>query len=380
MAFGLYIHVPYCLQKCHYCDFTTFNLDHEISMSQYTQLVISELRSRAKNITNKNLSSIYFGGGTPSLLPAADILAIRNEIANVGFNISQDVEITIEINPGTIDQQKLDLYLGTGINRFSVGVQTFNDEYLKKCGREHNAQASRDTLSLLTKNNQHYSFDLLFGLPNQTIDDLKKDLEELLLYSPKHVSLYNLTVPTHHHMNAFRASDIEQVQMFEVIDAALSRAGIIRYEISNFAVPGFESRHNQLYWTDAGYWGVGVSAHSYLPELGEFGSRFWNSSSYKEYISQIYDSLPEKQIENLKKHESLTDYCHTQLRMMRGLIYTQLIDKFGLTVQHLVTKRAEKLLERGMLLPTPEGFRLSPSALPLANSIFLEFTFLEGDI
>lgn len=390
MSFGLYIHIPYCLQKCHYCDFTTFDLNHKISMDQYTKLIMSELQARAKTISHKKISSLYFGGGTPSLLPAEHILAIRTEISRVGFELEKNAEVTIEINPGTIDQEKLDLYLAAGINRFSVGVQTFNDTYLKNCGREHSAQNSRETLQLLKKNNVNLSFDLLFGLPNQTSVDLLSDLKELLSFSPQHVSLYNLTVPAQHKMNAFRASDEQQADMFQLIDETLSATGIFRYELSNFARPGFESKHNQLYWSDCPYWGIGISSHSYLPELGLWGTRFWNPTSYKEYLEQIdaptptvtqfYDALPERQIEHLQLHESLTDYCHTQLRMMRGLSSAKLEKKYGRAVFNCFFERASRLLNNGLLEQTAEGFCLSAKALPVANRVFFELTFLSEEL
>ena len=389
MGFGLYIHIPYCIQKCHYCDFTTFDLNHVVSMKQYSQLIMSELRSRAKAINNKNVTSIYFGGGTPSLLPAEDILAIRNEISAVGFNVAPDSEITIEINPGTVTPAKLDLYLESGVNRFSVGVQTFNDAYLKTCGREHSANTSRETLRFLEKNMLNYSFDLLFGLPNQTQAELLIDLNEMLTFSPQHVSLYNLTVPMHHKMNARRAPDEEQAEMFEIIEKHLTAAQIFRYELSNFARPGHESKHNQLYWSDAPYWGLGVSAHSYTPSVGRWGTRYWNPTSYKEYIKQVsadatltdpFAFLPARQIEHLKMNEALTDYCHTQLRMMRGLTIDLFEKKFGSEARILLMAKAEKLIQKGLLLNTASGFCLSPSALPIANQVFFEFTFLPEEI
>lgn len=390
MSFGLYVHIPYCLQKCHYCDFTTFDLKHEVSMKQYTQLILTELRARAKDIPDKSVTSIYFGGGTPSLLPAEDILAILREIASVGFKIESSAEITIEINPGTIDRQKLDLYLAAGVNRFSVGVQTFNPRFLAACGREHTALDSEKTLDLLREFRVNYSFDLLFGLPEQTLTDLKADLELLTAYSPPHVSLYNLTVPENHKMNFARGTDSEQAEMFELIETRLSTEGIARYELSNFAKPGAESRHNSLYWSDEGFWGLGVSAHSYLPGYGSWGARFWNPKTAREYISQLqikqndgsafYDSLPAKQFEALRTHEALTDYCHTQLRTVRGLSNAELKNKFDVELSSLVVLRAERAVLSGLLSQTSGGYRLSQKGWPLANQVFLELTFLAEDI
>lgn len=385
MAFGLYIHIPYCLQKCHYCDFTTFDLNHKITMDTYTQFILMELRQRATFILNKKVTSVYFGGGTPSLLPATHILAIQKEIANVGFEISSDTEITIEINPGTIDNEKLDLYLAAGVNRFSVGVQTFNDEYLKRCGREHSASESRKTLSFLKKNNLNYSFDLLFGLPKQGLRELSADLAELSSFNPNHVSLYNLTVPKHHKMNRHRANDDVQAEMFDTIEANLRSFGLFRYELSNFSKPGYESRHNNLYWSDCPYWGLGISAHSYLPQIGQWGTRFWNPTFSALYLEQIKAAvsiaeLPSPQVEKLALHEALTDFCHTSLRVMRGLSLVTFEQKFGEKLLLLLKSRAAPLLDDGSLLPTDTGFKLAPTSMPIANQIFLNFTFLEEEV
>lgn len=385
MSFGLYIHIPYCLQKCHYCDFTTFDLNHKITPDEYTRLILKELRYRASDIKNKKITSIYYGGGTPSLLPASNILTIQKEIANVGFELSLDAEITIEINPGTIDDEKLDLYRAAGINRFSLGVQTFNSDSLKRCGREHTAEDSRKTLMFLKNNNLNYSFDLLFGLPNQQLNDLVADLAELGTYNPTHVSLYNLTLPPHHHMNHNRASDEVQAEMFTEVEAQLKIFGLFRYELSNFSKPGFESRHNNLYWSDSGYWGLGVSAHSYLPHDGPWGTRFWNATSSSLYVEQINSAigiskLPAQQIEKLELHEALTDYCHTHLRVLRGLTLSNFEKKFGQTLLGLLNARSEPLLSEGFLLPTKTGFKLAPKSWPIANQIFLKFTFLEKEV
>jgi oxygen-independent coproporphyrinogen-3 oxidase len=387
MALGVYIHVPYCLQKCHYCDFTTFALDHEVSMQQYTQVLLQEIRNRANDITDKSVCSLYFGGGTPSLLPAQDILTIRNALANAGFQIDPDAEITIEINPGTITEDKLALYLETGINRFSVGVQTFNEKFLAAAGREHSATDSRNTLKFLARNRLHYSFDLLFGLPHQTIEDLNCDLQELLHFSPDHVSLYNLTVPERHFMNRHRAPEETQVEMFALIDRRLSEAGIFRYELSNFSLPGKEARHNQLYWTDQSYWGLGVSAHSYLNTEGTYGTRFWNPAYHKHYLAQaaknkprFWEDFPPTQREVLQAHEALTDFCHTQLRLVSGLNYEKFTKKFGSDMLPILKNKAAAPLQAELLTKTANGFAISPLGRPLANKIFLNFTFMPDDL
>ena len=251
MGFGIYVHIPYCIQKCHYCDFTTFSLDHRIQMPQYMELLLQELRLRHSMISQRNLDSVYFGGGTPSLLPAKDILTFMNELANVGFQLKEDAEVTIEINPGTIDDERLDLYRDAGVNRYSVGVQSFRDSQLNSCGREHTSTETRKDLDLLKKRNLNFSVDLLFGLPHQDISEIDWELDQFLSYEPSHISAYNLTIPKGHPMNKGRAEDTVQAEMFDHIERRLLEKDIHRYELSNFSKPGYGSKHNMLYFASA---------------------------------------------------------------------------------------------------------------------------------
>jgi oxygen-independent coproporphyrinogen-3 oxidase len=200
MDFGAYVHIPYCLQRCRYCDFTTFEFSEIMPPEKYLQILLREIRKRSSLFEPTKLASLYFGGGTPSLIPAPFILSIISELANCGFEIDSDSEVTIEINPATVNEEKLDFYIKSGINRFSVGAQSFNDDLLKLCGRRHLAEDTRHTLRLLRERSLNYSFDLLFALPSQTLDQLKQDLDEVELFDPPHLSAYCLTVPSGHPM------------------------------------------------------------------------------------------------------------------------------------------------------------------------------------
>jgi oxygen-independent coproporphyrinogen III oxidase len=373
MALGIYVHIPYCLQRCVYCDFATFETgDSRIGPpEEYVDLVCREIQTRHSGVLSKikQVDTIYFGGGTPSLLEPKHILAIKNCLSQCGFQFSGNLEWTIEINPATIDAHKLNSYLEMGINRFSVGVQSFAESQLKRAGRKHNVEQTRETLRLLAGLN--YSMDLLFALPHQSKDDLKFDLEEFLRWKPAHISPYCLTVPTSNPMAKNRPEDDTQVEMFEMIREHLGGAGYSQYEISNYALPGFESRHNQLYWEDENYWGIGLSSHSYLKD-GDFGVRFWNPSQYNSYKEQVgmtsekpYDLLPSNQREYLKFNEALTDFCHTALRTKTGLDSEALEGKFSRKGRDWVEKQLLALpnswIERqnGLWSLTKEGQVLS---------------------
>lgn len=392
MKFGLYVHIPYCLQRCTYCDFATYEQSQILPSAQYIELLKKEIQTKAQAIGPQQLTTLYFGGGTPSLLPSEQILAVIAELAKHGFTRGPDTEVTIEINPATVDPKKLDHYLEMGINRFSVGAQTFDNPLLKSVHREHNADQTRQTLSLLKSRGLNYSFDLLFALPGQTLDMLKKDLDEVALFDPAHVSPYCLTVPEGHVLSKGRPLEDVQLEMFELIRKRLTELGYVRYEISNFAKPGFESKHNSLYWQDEAYWGIGLSAHSYLPKRSAFGTRFWNPNSIKSYanlINSIHSVatdacsyLAEDQFENLAAHQSLTDFCHISLRRKEGLDLRKVETKFGRAGLRLVTGPLKNLQQDQLLMndaDKPEVFCLTEQGLLLSNQVFAQLTFLEPE-
>ena len=398
MAFGIYVHIPYCLQLCPYCDFTKYEWGKTLAPDNYVELVLKEIRSRASGLpSNLALDTMYFGGGTPSLLDPSHILAILRELANQGLrsSLGRTPEITIEIDPATCDQARLEAYLDMGINRFSIGAQTFNERLLKIAGRKHTKKETIELLDLMRRNDVNYSFDLLFALPTQTLAELREDLDQALQFDPSHLSAYCLTVPEGHKLSLGRAPEDEQVEMFDEIENRLAANGIARYEISNFAKPGRESQHNMLYWTDQPYWGIGLSSHSYLPASfttsseAPWGVRFWNTRAMKKYADELaldngrpwsfLNSLPSDQVESLKKNQALTDFLHTGLRPLVGFEANALRLKFGdpsadAVEQRLLELAADNLVRRdgGRWKTTREG-RL------LANLVFEKLTFLEGE-
>ena len=288
--------------------------------------------------------------------------------------------MTIEINPATVDERKLEHYMKNGINRMSVGAQTFNDSLLQMCGRRHSAQDTINTLQLLKHHGLNYSFDLLFALPGQTLAQVAADVDQALGFSPSHLSAYCLTVPESHPMATGRAPEDEQVAMFDEIIDRLATAGLRRYEISNFARPNFESKHNQAYWSDQEFWGLGLSAHSYL-KSGAFGRRFWNSKEFKFYEAQLelpLEQWPKEQEEALQEHEALTDFCHMFLRTAEGFKISDLRAKFG--PQNPVEPRLKGLIKKGWLLDSKESVHLSRQGQLLSNLVFAELTFLADDL
>lgn len=387
MGLAVYVHIPYCIQRCRYCDFITFEQNEILAPELYVAQVLEEIRRRRALWPESQLLSLYFGGGTPSLIEARHILAICDELKELGLSITDQTEATIEINPATLTKDKLEAYLSVGINRFSVGAQTFNDRLLGICGRRHSAHDTRKTLELLTSRGLNYSFDLLFALPQQSLAELEADLDEVTRLSPPHLSAYCLTVPSGHPMSYNRPSEDVQVEMFNRIENRLLAAGLARYEISNFAKPSFESRHNQAYWFDQSFWGIGVSAHSYAKNEGPYGTRLWNSKSLTEYAqsatragTEWVSVLGANQMETLTFAQALTDWCHVRLRTSAGMTPEALRNKFGVFGPKVVALRMKKLIGDGLIEDTHDSsWKLTAKGLLISNKVFEELTFLSSD-
>lgn len=385
-SFGVYLHIPYCIQRCTYCDFATYVQSEIKSPEHYVASVKKEIFNKKNLFSPRVLDTIYFGGGTPSLIPANLIVELISELAKFGYTTGPKTEITIEINPATVDEKKLEIYLKAGINRFSVGAQSFSNRLLKMVSREHDANQTVQTLNLLKKYQLNFSFDLLFALPTQTVDELRHDVRIALELGAKHISPYCLTVPEGHPLSKNRPPDEEQMEMFKIIHEELSKKKFSRYEISNYSLADFQSKHNLLYWNDQEYWGLGLSAHSYTKKT-KWGSRFWNMNTFELYsrqadfqlpITGVEDLLPD-QIENLQKFQSLTDYCYTSLRLDSGLSLESLTQKFGASTLSLIKEAAAPLLERKLLTEANGRYILTDAGIIISNQIFEKFTFLKSD-
>jgi oxygen-independent coproporphyrinogen-3 oxidase len=388
MKFGIYVHIPYCLQQCPYCDFATVRFDHPVTREDYTNILLQEIRTRNQAVPYKQVSTVYFGGGTPSLAGPKNIAAVIHELKQ-HFDLSHLEEVTLEINPGTVSVGDLEEYKTIGVTRYSVGVQTFNPKLLKRLGREHTVADTHQTLELLKNKSLLYTADLLFGLPDQSLDDLNADLLIFKSYKPDHISAYCLTVPDNNPLNAGRPSDEQQAEMFYRVEAELNSIGLKRYEVSNYAVPGKEARHNSLYWQDEPYWGIGMSAHSYFLE-GENGSRFWNPPTIAAYRKQveaptaqksITSMIPKEQSEFLTTSQALTDFCHTRLRTVRGLQQSELESKFAPSAAQHVYSRLEKLVSKGLVEISSAGvWRIAHKAFIISEQVFQEMTFLSSEL
>ncbi len=346
------------------------------------------MKIKGPHVGPREIDTVYFGGGTPSAISPDLLISLVDSLKENGFHPKKGAEITLEVNPGTLKAKDFDKLLHYGFTRFSVGAQTFNDKLLKATGRLHTSDETRETLKLLRERGVNYSADILFSLPRQSLDDLSRDLDEISKFTPPHISPYGLNIPEGHPYSRNRAPEGEQVEMFSVIERRLKEMGLERYEISNFAKVGFESRHNLIYWNDHEYWGLGMSSHSYLRH-SKWGSRFWNPRSIEAFVNHIdkaadggwnlKDHLNQFG-EILQEHQALTDYFHISLRKREGLSPEKFKKKFRKTLDPFAKKKLSALISRGLLEQFQENYRLTAEGILLSNLVFSEFTFLKDDL
>ncbi len=326
---GIYIHVPFCRHKCSYCDFVSFpdKIDYA---EAYMACLYKELKMRGEELKNYEFDTVYFGGGTPSYIPPKLILGAMNQIRKC-FRLTKDAEITLELNPGTIGEGKVKTYLEAGINRFSIGLQTAVDEQLADLGRIHNARDYVFATKLLA--GQNFSTDVMLGLKNQTKEDVKKTIELAVACGSKHISMYALTVedgtPIYtDYLNGELPDSDEVAELYEFGRALLEEKGFARYEVSNFAKEGYESRHNLNYWRRGEYIGVGVSASSFI-----HGRRLTNTFDLDEYMKCIISGFfPAVSNEEVTEREAKFEYVMLSLRTKEGLSMQGYKDAFGRSV------------------------------------------------
>ena len=370
---GIYVHIPFCKKKCDYCDF--------ISYCGKDDLIEKYVDSLKKEIDNTKIKSeittIYIGGGTPSYIDSKYIVQIINKINEK--NVAQDAEITIEVNPGTVTQEKLQDYISCGINRISIGLQTTNDELLKQIGRIHNYEQFLETYKMAKKVGfKNINVDLMLGLPNQRISDLKESLEKILKLAPKHISVYSLIVedgtPIANKIETGKLKlpdeDLER-NMYWYVKNTLELNGYKHYEISNFAKKGYESKHNMNCWKQMEYVGIGVAAHSYRDI-----TRYSNTEDLKEYIRNVQKGEFEKNRiihEVQKESDSEKEFMLLGLRKIDGVKISDFKNKFGDNPIYLYRNELKKLSDEKLIIIQDDNIRLSNKGIDLANLVWEEF-------
>ena len=366
---SIYVHIPFCKSKCTYCDFASF--PHEIGKQElYFGCLYKEIKGRAHEINGSEISTIYFGGGTPSFVEPKYIYGALKLINSI-FKVKKNAEITLEVNPGTIDEEKLKVYKNAGINRFSIGLQSANDDTLRDINRVHNAQDFVNAVKLLDGFN--LSADVMIGLPNESFSDVKKTID-LAISSPsvKHVSLYALkaeegTPMFSRYLNGELLSDDEVAEIYQKSVDYLREKGFFRYEVSNFCKEGYHSRHNVNYWKRGEYLGVGVGASSFTN-----GTRSTNTESIDEYVKCILSNcVPTVFSEKVEDEDAKGEFAMLALRTARGVVFDEYNDlfksDFKLDFSNALSKNAK------YLIISDKSVKIKDEYLFVQNSILVDF-------
>jgi len=363
---AIYIHIPFCKQKCKYCDFNSFPGSLEVTIENYINALINQIGHYSEKTKDYKVTSVYFGGGTPSFIDEKCIRRILNNIKEK-YSISDDAEITIEANPGTVNKAKLEEYISLGFNRLSFGVQSLNDDILKNIGRCHTASDAVENYKLARLVGfKNISLDLMFGLPNQSLQDVEKTLNKFIELNPEHISTYSLKVEEDTVFGRLEKegklvlpSEMEERNMYYLIKNKLKENGYNQYEISNFSKVGYESRHNMAYWERIDYIGFGISASSCFLE-----KRFTNTDKIEEYIKNP--------INNFIEEEVLTKEVIESERVILGLRLLKGIDE-ALIVKKEWKESVDKLKKEELIIKENKKLKLTDKGLDLANQVFVEF-------
>lgn len=378
---GVYIHIPYCRRKCIYCDFYTEG-EIRADWPRLIDALISEYQERISQLPVAEGYTVYIGGGTPSLIPVEELSRLVDAI-KLGLNHlnpeGRIVEFTLEVNPDDVTTQKADAWQNLGIDRISMGVQTLNDDELKLIGRRHSAHQALEAYSILRPRFSNISLDLIFGLPGSSLSSLRTTLAGFAEMRPEHISAYSLMYEEKTALTRMRdMGKIEEVEeddslsMFEEINRWSASEGYDRYEISNYSLPGFESKHNSAYWHGAPYLGIGPSAHSFDGDT----IRRWNIADARRYISAVESNETYWDEEHLSPQEVREERIMTELRCREGINLPTYTQSFGTQAHDNLLAQAASYLERGELMLTDINgiphLSLSTSGIMISDEIIAD--------
>jgi len=366
---GIYIHIPFCKQACYYCDF-----HFSTNQSQRGELIRAisvELEIQKDYLRGEPIETIYFGGGTPSLLTQSELHAIFNSITK-HYSIASKAEISLEANPDDLNKDKIIMLNKAGINRVSLGIQSFDDAVLKFLNRAHSSAEAQTCISLLRDHGiENLSIDLIHSIPGQDDSLLKKNLEKLIAFTPQHISVYSLTIEEKTVFGKWASrgqlkamEETTSAGQFELVMDSLMANGYQHYEISNFSLPGFASRHNTSYWQQKKYLGVGPSAHSFDGE-----SRQFNLSNNHLYMRSIHEKKIPFEKEVLTKENKINEYIFTSLRTSAGCRLDYLMTNFEYDLKKINAAYIESLLRQGYVTLTDGILSLTRSGKLLADKI-----------
>ncbi len=386
----LYIHIPFCVRKCLYCDFLSFAAP-ESAYQSYIDQLIAEIYGQSVCFQESCVTSIFLGGGTPSILPGEMILDVLEAVYRC-FPMSDHVEITIEANPGTLTEHNLKLYRAGGINRISLGLQSANDEELKQLGRIHTYESFLKSFQRARQAGfTNINVDLMSALPGQSVQSWKNTLRKVLMLRPEHISAYSLIIEEgtpfyEHYGDALEPGkdrsenwpplpdEDSDREMYHLTRQLLAEYGYERYEISNYAKPGYECRHNAGYWTGVEYLGLGLGASSFIGN-----HRFHNVTDLQEYLSLDLrePGVAAREIQELTKTDQMEEFMFLGLRMMGGVSGSEFLARFGQNMWNVYGSVLTKLKDQGLIAVEPPMVRLTELGIDVSNRVFSEFLLEE---
>ncbi|MDR2611154.1 MAG: radical SAM family heme chaperone HemW [Clostridiales Family XIII bacterium] len=375
-SLGIYLHIPFCVRKCRYCDFLSFAGADADVIASYAHKLIGEISGRSVEFgPDRTVDTVYFGGGTPSLL-SPKLVGEVLDVVYARYRVADDAEITLEANPGTVSEDTLRGYIGAGVNRLSIGAQSFDAKKLRYLGRIHSAADTRDAFAYARAAGfGNIGMDLIFGVPGETIAGWLDDMDEALQLAPEHLSFYSLTpekgTPVFQDIVGGRVTEVSEIDdrlMYHSAIERLAEAGYRHYEISNAAKPGYESRHNLKYWSLDDYVGFGLGAHSYCD-----GFRFANTERMMEYMSAVTPlSMMAWEHANTAS-DDMAEFIFLGLRRTDGIDLARFSAVFGMNFWDLYKEETDGLIERGLLEQAGDTLRLTRLGLDLSNRVFQEY-------
>ena len=366
---GLYIHIPFCKRKCNYCDFPSFQGISQTEKKKYVDALISEINSYSRPEKIK-VNTVFIGGGTPSLLGGEEMGRVLSSVYE-SFEVSEDAEISMEANPGTLTLENAIAYRSSGINRISIGSQSFCENELKKLGRIHNSGAISEAVAIAREAGfSNINLDLMYGIPEQTMDSFKRSLDSLIALSPEHVSVYGLIIeegtPFFRGLAELRLpTEDAECDMYYLAAQLLSDNGYRHYEISNYAKEGYECRHNLKYWRDEEYIGVGLAAHSYFGK-----KRYSNPVTLDEYFS--FERERYISTEDIDREANAYEYVMMHLRLSEGFSLSEYKERFGTAFTDGREETLSRFIELGYLMLTDGRISLTERGFYVSNAILTE--------
>jgi oxygen-independent coproporphyrinogen-3 oxidase len=374
---GVYIHIPFCQNKCRYCDFYSVDYSDEHLLNDYSKAVIYEIRAASEQLHNILVTTVFFGGGTPSLLTARNIEGILDTIKD-SFPISPTAEITVEANPATIDAPKMDQYLEAGVNRFSVGAQSFSDHELSVLGRIHKSDDILRIVELFhRKNIRNFNLDLIYGIPGQSVKSWEANLTKAIDCTPAHISAYLLQLGPETVMAKMAAQNIielcdenTEAVMYERTIDVLTGCGFRHYELSNFSRPEFECQHNLIYWRGENYLGFGAGAVSYIDNR-----RFINRPQLVDYIKNLTSGKKQaiEELENMTMKEQVSDIIILGLRLCEGININEINQRFSINIEKEYGKAIDDNIQKGLLNYKNGQLFLTRRGYFLSNEVLCHF-------